>query len=214
MIITPPFILQALPKLTSLESTVTSANIFKDLPLSTTLREIVFPKYLIALQIAGLEVGNPNTKVSNLHKITLGEAFNSSSNDMFAGQPLDTVIFKGGVPTSLGSNSFSYCPATTKIIVPCGKLDEFRNHFASDQQYRWQEERWGYSAGAVTWTTANFIEAECLNTLKVTLRVCVPLWVISSGITHLVTVEGRFVTLSTLTSSLPNIERIIRAHLS
>ena len=147
--------------------TFTGASIFQDLPLNTTLREIVFPKYLITLQIEGMEVGNASTKVSNLHKITLGEAFTGGGSYMFNGQPLDTIIFKGGVPIYLGSNSFSYCPAHTKIIVPCGTMEAFRNHFASDQQYRWQEERWGYPEGAVTWTTANFVEAECLNTLTV-----------------------------------------------
>ena len=83
----------------------------------------------------------------------------------FAWQPLDTIIFLGSdviragdSPYYEGLRAYSHCPATTKIIVPCGKLDVFLASFAFDP-IRWQD--------PVTWTSANFIEAECLNTLTV-----------------------------------------------
>jgi hypothetical protein len=102
---------------------------------------------------------------THLRKVTFGEMINNLSTGGFRNQPLDTIIFLGRSVVRAGSSPyfeglrvFSKCPNATKIIVPCGMLEIFLASFALDA-IRWQD--------PVTWTSANFVEAECLNTLTV-----------------------------------------------
>jgi hypothetical protein len=138
----------------------------QDLPNgNNTLREIVFPKYMAFID-AGFYLNTApyaggDVKFTSLRKITFGEAFDYVTQFCFGGQPLDSVIFKGDAVLSNTGNPglFINCPATTKVIVPCGKLEAFKNDFTA-------RTAWWQSSG-ITWTTANFYEAECLNTLTV-----------------------------------------------
>ena len=144
-----------------------------DLPVNNTVTEIVFPRQLTSIDAsmfnATTDVGGNLTmggKFTDLRKVTFGEMMKSPS--VFAQQPLDSLIFLGsdvfyqrsdGYYAYAGSlRSYSDCPSTTTIIVPCGKLDLFLAAFAYDPIV-WQD--------PVTWTFANFKEAECLNTITV-----------------------------------------------
>ncbi|MDR3338703.1 MAG: T9SS type A sorting domain-containing protein [Candidatus Symbiothrix sp.] len=121
--------------------------------LSSSLREIVFPKYMFYNDIDITPVTFPA-----LHKVTFGE---DASLFPDCTVPFDTIVFLGtGVIFWDGSlyNVFENCPATTKIIIPCGTMSQFLTAFANPYT-RWNE----YNG----WTTANFEEAECLNTLTV-----------------------------------------------
>ena len=136
---------------------------------NTTLREIVFPKYMRGISNNGdaFVVNNvPYDKVINLRKVTFGEALRTLGSRNFLNQALDSVIFKSDVfiTTDPSYSPFAYCPATTKVIVPCGKLDAFVNHFNSNQGW-WQYHN--LDPASVSWTAANFYEDECLNTLTV-----------------------------------------------
>jgi hypothetical protein len=152
------------------------------LPVNNTLTEIVFPK-----QMTDMSVGNVfdasesgSGKFINLHKITFGEMMKSIACS-FHSQPLDSVIFLGdnifvnnenapeGYTIDANPGFFTNAPATTKVIVPCGKLEKFVTTFNSTYSLgyvgvQWQFDTWNYD---VTWTSANFYEAECLNTLTV-----------------------------------------------
>ena len=145
------------------------------IPINNTLTEIVFPRQFTYIGgsdvFCSLEGRNSVCKFTNIRKITFGEKFNTLNCYFFAGQPLDTVIFLGsdvinvpyqGSPSLNGGCwTFKGCPSTTKIIVPCGTLDIFVGSFPGGNPH-WQGE-----GAEVTWTTANFEEAECLNTLTV-----------------------------------------------
>jgi hypothetical protein len=133
---------------------------------NTTLTEIVFPKYMAIVSVANIQADITGAKLTNLHKLTFGEAFFAAGTNAFRYHPLDTVIFKGDAMLTVeqGINGcFQFAPANTKVIVPCGKLEAFVNDFNAHPHY-WQG---GTQYIGQTWTTANFEEAECLNTLTV-----------------------------------------------
>ena len=120
---------------------------------SASLEEIVLPKYMYHC-----DARMSTTTFPNLHKITFGEDMVLYPNTYI---PFDTIIFKGiGVIFSDGSliNFFKDCPSTTKIIIPCGTMNAFTTAFEH------QLTTWNADNG---WTVANFVEAECLNTITV-----------------------------------------------
>jgi hypothetical protein len=146
-----------------------------DLPINgnNTLTEIVFPKFMESYDPGSqTQFGTSSTRITNLHKLTFGEQFlRATGTNGFAGQPLETVTFKSEYVITGGSQpgqyNFSYtfenCPATTKIIVPCGTKQIFVDNFNTPNSAgynRWQDDH-------ITWTAANFEEAPCLNTLTV-----------------------------------------------
>ncbi len=148
--------------LTSIQSNNLPAN-------NTTLTEIVFPRQFEYVGGAStFHITGQLCKFTNLRKLTFGEKFNLLNARFFEGQPLDTIVFLGSDIIQNENNkpalhggyqTFNNCPSTTKIIVPCGKLDRFVQSFIDNEDH-WQ-------TAPVTWTTANFEEAECLNTLTV-----------------------------------------------
>jgi hypothetical protein len=131
---------------------------------STALTEVVFPKFLNEVLPPFSQALENQRVFPNVRKITFGEQarwFHNAFNYL----PLDSVIFLGTntfVENKLmGTAEFAYSPTTTKIIVPCGTLSEFVTRFANSQ---WNN---GNGMSASFWTSANFYEAECLNTLTV-----------------------------------------------
>jgi hypothetical protein len=127
--------------------------------LSATLKEIVFPN---SMTHAGGRVSS--VTFPQLHKVTFGTNVKDEFTE-FVSIALDTLVFLGtGViwDDSYGGtelyNAFEDCPSTTKIFIPCGTMQQFLTAFAS--QYTTWDEKNG-------WTTANFIESPCLNTLTV-----------------------------------------------
>ena len=138
--------------------------------VSTNVTEIVFPKYVGTVYP---ELGSywfpESSPFKNVHKITFGE--NIDYIPQCSKLPLDTIIFLGtsiidaGSYGGLWSHSglFADCPANTKIIVPCGTLNAYVTAF-NNPTTTWSEPFFG---GAKVWTAANFVEAECLNTLTV-----------------------------------------------
>jgi hypothetical protein len=134
------------------------------LPENNTLREVVFPNQMehTATAIFSARIDIDGGRFTNIHKVTFGTMINSVP--AFNANPLDTVIFLGSdcfFEGTFGGNwVFVNCPATTKVFVPCGKLSLFVNSFNADPSW-WQH------PNGITWTSANFIEAECLNTLTV-----------------------------------------------
>ena len=130
---------------------------------SSTLKEVVFPKYMERMEDQCFS-GFPNVR-----KLTFGENLKilpETESDYFADLSLDTIIFLGTELLEWGNsyycnfngrygvfNSYLYCNdcnANVKIIVPCGTKDLFVSRL---------------NEGAIT--AANFYEAECLNTLTV-----------------------------------------------
>ena len=143
-----------------------------DLSVNGTVTEIVFPRqmYLFDTDMLGSDIYNGG-KFTNLHKVIFGE-MTQYPNCSFWEQPLDTVVFLGSNVIRPDENSYVFegyglftgCPSTTKIIVPCGKLDIFVLSFNNNSD-KWQQIPWQHPVRS--WTTANFYEAECLNTLTV-----------------------------------------------
>jgi hypothetical protein len=82
-------------------------------------------------------------------------------SDYFASsQHLDSIVFLGDAMKSVYGEininwnfAFYVAPSTTKMIVPCGKLAVFVASFNARPKDNW--------------TSVNFYEAECLNTLTV-----------------------------------------------
>ena len=148
----------------------------EDLPFNNmTLTEIEFPKFMARVHFNQTTMIGANCRLANLRKLTFGEnlAAANTATYTFAGQPLDTIIFKGDfIVTDPQAAQYGFfatfgdCPATTKIIVPCGKLAVFVNHFEANTG-RWQGGRSEGYQSDITWTAANFYEAECLNMLTV-----------------------------------------------
>ena len=130
--------------------------------IGSGLTDIVCPKYLQAFD-SPLSNWNGQYLFPNLRKITFGEDMSIPMPDCEY-LPLETVIFLGkkiifdvGNGAVLGGDgsTFDNCPADTKIIIPCGTLNDFLTAFANPYTY------WN------SWTAANFEEAECLITLTV-----------------------------------------------
>jgi hypothetical protein len=100
--------------------------------LSSTLTEVVYPKYMKTTTVQSDVNDSP---WPNLRKVTFGEYFRSHGSAGYAKCPLDSVIFLGdrifqtwddceyGLAGWL--DCFEGCPTTTKIIVPCGKRWKF-----------------------------------------------------------------------------------------
>ena len=171
--------------------------------VNNTLQEIVFPKQMTFIDAGIFSDIYNGGKFTNLHKVTFGEMMKSPNAYFY--QPLDTVVF-------LGSNIFQYTsdaggveyknlgllfpgtPATTKVIVPCGTLERFVATFNSTYPLGYVGNQWQQSGSGnnVTWTTANFVEAECLN----------PLTVLSNDVNlgNAISLSGS----STLTTTTPN----------
>jgi hypothetical protein len=131
--------------------------------LVSQLTEIVFPKFM--KQIA---MNNSTVPTTNLHKVTFGEYAEYCSTNLFGYSPFDTVIFKGarifvnddgyvkaGFRDCFGV--FGTNPTGTKIIIPCGTMAKFVTSMTN------YPNTWN---GGL-WTSANLVEAECLNTLTV-----------------------------------------------
>jgi hypothetical protein len=124
---------------------------------SSSLNEIVLPKYMYHC-----DAKMSATTFPNLHKITFGEDMRLFPDCTV---PFDSIIFMGtGIIRSDGYggtelyNGFEKCPANTKIIIPCGTMQQFLTAFASSYT-TWDEDN--------GWTTANFVEAPCLKILTV-----------------------------------------------
>jgi len=141
--------------------------------VSTTLIEIVFPKYMYQV----LPSADWYFYTPNIRKITFGERMHALGQGSFVNLPLDSVIFSGsdvfsysyadGGNVLTATNAFGGCPSYTKVIVPCGRLADFVMSFILKPEKWRDEEDWMIINNSESWTVANFYEAECLNTLTV-----------------------------------------------
>jgi hypothetical protein len=135
--------------------------------LTLQLTEIAFPKFM-----KQINMNNSTVPFTNLKKVTFGEYARYCSTNLFNSSPLDTIIFKGvdifvdgrddGYVNAGFRDCFAFCPAATKIIIPCGTRALFElsmTNFPSTWNGRFNDPN--------AWTPANLVEAECLNTLTV-----------------------------------------------
>jgi hypothetical protein len=127
-------------------------------PIST-VEEIVLPKYMTGIDSYLGSYYGAIAMFPNVRKLTLGEEWRSAGTGTFSFNTLDSLVFLGDKMRDVYGKiyftwtRFNNCPATAKVIVPCGTLADFLVSFNGSPNN--------------TWTAANFYEAECLNILTV-----------------------------------------------
>ncbi|MDR1757779.1 MAG: T9SS type A sorting domain-containing protein [Bacteroidales bacterium] len=139
----------------------------------SNLTELVLPRFMRQFQSFNATPSGTG-QFPNLTKVTFGEYYQYFGGEAFQGYPLDSVIFKGtaifynlatGNTYGNQQQTFGNNPTTTKIIIPCGTRELFELSMTNYPQY-WNRDL-TYGSNVVFWTTANLVEAECLNTLTV-----------------------------------------------
>jgi hypothetical protein len=146
---------------------------YQDGYVFSNLTELVLPKYMKQFQSFNA-TSTGSGQFPNLRKVTFGEYYQYFGGEGFYGYPLDSVIFKG---TAIFSNTttgdtygnqqqtFGNNLTDTKIIIPCGTRELFERSLTNYPTY-WNKYP-EYGNNNSIWTTANLVEAECLNTLTV-----------------------------------------------
>lgn len=69
-------------------------------------------------------------KDNNLTTITIPESVTSIVNFAITDNKLKSVVFKGATPPTIGVNSFQNNPDLTKICVPSGTTDAYKEKMA------------------------------------------------------------------------------------